>query len=184
MKVNKVPTELLRDGHLKGAFTTGQTNLSAINDWLLNPSDLETDPKIYNVQVADNDIEEGQPGGLFFGISRIAPGDVHGEFYFTKGHFHKKIDTGEYYWGISGSGLLLLGDTDGNERLLAVEPGAVLYIPGKTAHRLINIGQKTLAVGAVWQSESGHAYSKNGNLFKTHVLKDASSVGYKVIQDQ
>ena len=92
MNVNTVPTELAKNGQLTGLFKTGQTNLSAINDWLLAPSDLEVDPEIYSVQVADNNIKEGQAGGLFLGVSRIASGDIHGEFYFTKGHFHKILD--------------------------------------------------------------------------------------------
>jgi len=181
--INAAETELLKDGNLKGSYNTSQTKLSAINDFLLKPSNLAVDPVIYHVQVADNKIEEGHIGGLFFGVSHINPGDVNGEYYFTKGHFHQKLDTGEYYWGIAGHGLLLFCDLNGNEQLTRINPGDVLYIPGKIAHRLINIGMDKLSVGAVWQSESGHAYSENGNLFKTHVLKDAES-GYRIVKDK
>lgn len=33
-------------------------------------------------------VEEGTPGGLYFGITRIYPGKVGDEYFMTKGHFH------------------------------------------------------------------------------------------------
>lgn len=53
-------------------------------------------------------VPEGTAGGLFFGTSCIHPGKVGDEYFMTKGHFHARRETAEYYWGISGHGVLLL----------------------------------------------------------------------------
>ena len=103
-------------------------------------------------------IDEVKPGGLFFGTSYIYPGQVGGEYFMTKGHFHAKPDTAEYYWGISGEGILLLMTQDGECTAHRVCPGSLHYIPGFTAHRLINTGSEILAVGACWGSDAGHDY--------------------------
>ena len=118
-----------------------------------------------------------QSGGLFFGVSHVNPGKIGNEFNFTKGHFHQSIDTGEYYWGIKGHGLLILHDLNAEEHVEEVVPGRVLYIPGKVAHQLVNIGDDVLSVGAVWQSISGHQYFKS-NIFSTRIIADGT--GWKM----
>ena len=37
-------------------------------------------------------VEEGTPGGLYFGITRIYPGKVGDEYFMTKGHFHANMN--------------------------------------------------------------------------------------------
>lgn len=101
---------------------------------------------------------EGTEGGLFFGTSRIFPGKVNGEYFMTKGHFHGKRDRAEFYWGVSGQGLLLLMDAKRRCRAVSVVPGGLYYIPGETAHRLVNTGDEPLVVGACWPSDAGHDY--------------------------
>lgn len=113
---------------------------------------------IYEVEFHDNGVKEGDIGGLFFGISNIYPGTIGKEFYMTKGHKHLKSDTGEYYWGLKGTGKLLMVNMDGTYELEDVFEGSLHYIPGNTAHRLINVGEIKLSVGACWQSESEHDY--------------------------
>ncbi|HIZ55009.1 MAG TPA: glucose-6-phosphate isomerase [Firmicutes bacterium] len=103
-------------------------------------------------------VPEGTPGGLFFGTSCIHPGTVGGEYYMTKGHFHAKRECGEYYWGISGTGLLLLMDENRNCTAQLVKKNSLHYISGYTAHRLVNIGDDDLVVGACWPSDAGHDY--------------------------
>lgn len=113
---------------------------------------------IYEVEFHDNDVTEGDSGGLFFGISSIYPGKVGKEFHMTKGHKHKKNDTGEYYWGLRGIGKLLMVFENNTYEIQDVFEGSLHYIPGKTAHRLINVSKNKLSVGACWQSESKHDY--------------------------
>lgn len=110
-------------------------------------------------------VADGAEGGLFFGVSMIEPGVVGEEFFMTRGHFHAKRDRGEYYWGESGEGLLILMAEDRKGRVEKVRPGSLHYIPGHTAHRLVNTGTTQLRVGACWPSDAGHDYdtiAKNG----------------------
>ena len=111
----------------------------------------------YEVQ-AHMVVEEGKEGGLFFGTSTVFPGLVGDESMMTRGHFHARRDTAEYYWGIQGNGMLILMDEDRNCRAEKVIPGSLHYIPGHVAHRLCNIGDEVLRVGACWPSEAGHDY--------------------------
>ena len=103
-------------------------------------------------------VAEGTEGGLFFGTSYIMPGKIGNEYFMTKGHYHARMECAEYYWGISGEGVLLLMDTDGECRAEKVEKGSLHYVPGMVAHRLVNTGAEVLAVGACWPSDAGHDY--------------------------
>jgi glucose-6-phosphate isomerase, archaeal len=111
----------------------------------------------YEVQM-HQPVPEGTEAGLFFGISHLNPGTVGGEFFMTRGHFHAKSDRCEYYWGIAGTGLLLLMSRDRAFWTQVVKPGSLHFIPGHTAHRLINTGPTRLSVGACWPSDAGHDY--------------------------
>ncbi len=103
-------------------------------------------------------VETGTAGGLFFGVTHLMPGRIAREFYMTKGHFHSNRDRAEFYWGIAGTGFLLLMDTAGKSRTEIVKPGSLHYVPGDTAHRLVNTGDVVLDVGACWPSDAGHEY--------------------------
>ncbi|WP_086313293.1 glucose-6-phosphate isomerase, archaeal [Enterococcus sp. 7F3_DIV0205] len=141
------------------AIKTSQTKLESYLDYYQeNNQNFDLSKVIYEVEYHDNGLQEGQKGGLFLGISHLMPGTVGEEFYMTKGHLHHKKDTGEYYWGLKGCGLLLLVYEDGTYELEKVSTGSIHYIPGRTSHRLINIGTEKLSVGACWSTESGHDY--------------------------
>ncbi len=47
------------------------------------------------------------PGDVAFGCSILNPGKIGEEYYFTKGHFHTIIDTGEIYYCLKGHGYIL-----------------------------------------------------------------------------
>lgn len=174
-------TILNSNSELEGNVTTGKTLKGGLQDMMLIPEsfrDGEKEDVAYWVESDQNGVEQGQSGGLFFGVSHLHAGTVGDEYIFTRGHYHEARDTGEYYWGLAGDGLLLLHFDDGNEKLLPISPGIVRYIPGKVAHRLINIGEDTLSVGTVWQAISGHDY-QGARVFKSHVMKTRE--GYRVI---
>ena len=103
-------------------------------------------------------VSSGKEGGLFFGCTSIEPGCVGGEYFMTKGHFHSKIDTAEYYWCIQGQGVLLLMNEDRSIRAERMVPGSLHYIPGFVAHRTINVGEEVLIFCACWPSDAGHNY--------------------------
>ena len=133
-------------GQLKGFFEDEEAR-----------SRMPQDTVVYRVQVHARE-KEGVSGGLFFGTSFLSPGLVGDEYFMTKGHFHAKRFCAEYYWCIQGDGILLLMDPDGNCRRERMLPGSLHYIPGDVAHRLVNVGDSTLSVGACWPSDAGHDY--------------------------
>lgn len=105
-------------------------------------------------------VADGKSGGLFFGCTTIHPGRVGDEFFMTKGHFHANVDTGEFYWGIRGEGILLMMGEDRRVRAEQIQPGSLHYIPGCTAHRVVNSGDTVLTFGACWPSDAGHDYGR------------------------
>ena len=77
----------------------------------------------------------------------MEPVTIHGECNMTRGHFHMDWDCAEFYFGISGTGLLLLMDEDGKAWAERVAPGSLHHIDGHLAHRLINTGVRFCAWG-------------------------------------
>lgn len=137
-------TKLLRD--LKGVFEDEQAFEKQNGDQI-----------VYKVD-AFLPVEEGTEGGLFFGLTHLYPGKVGDEFFMTRGHFHAVENRAEFYWGIEGEGLLLLMDKSGKTRAERIIPGSLHYIPGLTAHRVVNTGKDLLRFGACWPSDAGHDY--------------------------
>lgn len=105
-------------------------------------------------------VGEGTPGGLYFGITYLHPGKVGNEYFMTKGHFHANIDRAEYYWGLTGEGMLLFMDEERNVWAEKMFPGSLHYIPGGMAHRVANTGSRLLSFAACWPSDAGHNYEE------------------------
>jgi glucose-6-phosphate isomerase len=150
----------LRTGELTGSVTRSRKRLADLKGVFLNEKarqQMAQDTLVYSVAMHQAE-SEGKKGGLFFGTSFLMPGQVDGEYFMTRGHFHSRIDTSEYYWCIQGEGVLLLMAEDGTCSLEEMVPGSLHYIPGRTAHRIINTGEAVLAVGACWPSDAGHDY--------------------------
>lgn len=122
---------------------------------------VSEDPErvVYSVQ-SWLPVDDGKEGGLFFGASTIIPGKIGNEYLMTKGHFHQKSDRGEFYWGIQGTGMLILMDRERNTWAEKVYPGSLHYIAGEIAHRLANTGNNKLIVGSCWPSDAGHDYDE------------------------
>jgi glucose-6-phosphate isomerase len=133
-------------GDLKGVFHDEKAR-----------KEMDQETPVYSVQT-HMPVSDGTPGGLFFGNSTIFPGRVADEFFMTRGHFHANMDTGEYYWCISGTGILLCMDTDRRIWTETMKPGNLHYIPGKVAHRVVNTGEVALVFNACWPSDAGHNY--------------------------
>lgn len=119
---------------------------------------LPQDQLAYRVQ-SHLPVAEHTAGGLFFGVTMLEPGLVGGEYLMTKGHFHGRREAAEYYWCVRGEGLLLLMNEQRRCRAEHMRPGSLHYVPGRTAHRTINIGAETLCVGACWPADAGHDYA-------------------------
>jgi len=106
------------------------------------------DPILYTVF-----IKEFPPIDL--GLTVINPGAVKKEFYFTKGHIHKK-QTPEFYILLEGSGNLLI--QKGKLKSIELKKGEISLIPKGYAHRLVNTGNKKLKVLTIYHEASKPSY--------------------------
>jgi glucose-6-phosphate isomerase len=107
----------------------------------------------------------GDPGDdtvdpeLKYAVTVIEPGEVHGEAFMTRGHVHVRPDRGEWMMGLSGRGKLALRDADGSAWTQDVQPGTIVKIDGKHAHRAANTGDTPFVFVVTWLSDCGHDYS-------------------------
>jgi glucose-6-phosphate isomerase, archaeal len=118
---------------------------------------MDPDAIVYQVQ-SHLPVAENTPGGLFFGTTTVHPGMVGDEYFMTRGHFHSISDRGEYYWCVSGTGMLIMM---GTKRVTWAEKmfrGSLHYIGKEIAHRVANTGIVPLIFGACWPADAGHDY--------------------------
>jgi glucose-6-phosphate isomerase, archaeal len=114
------------------------------------------DPILYTVTAIAGDTG---PGQLLYALGILYPGKVGDEYYMTKGHFHAWRPAAEVYIGLRGSGMMLLEDEHtGACTAVALAQDTVVYVPGHTAHRTINIGSEPLVYWGVLDSGAGHDY--------------------------
>ncbi len=116
------------------------------------------DPVLYTVF-----IKEFSPIDL--GLTVIEPGAIKKEFYFTKGHVHRK-QTPEFYILLDGKGDLLI--QKGKPKTIKLKKGEITLIPKGFAHRLINTGNKKLKVLTIYHEASKPRY---GVKFKKRFFK-------------
>ena len=112
------------------------------------------DPVIY--QYCEYEASE-EPDNLILGLTVIYPGKVGKEYFMTRGHFHEK-DSGEIYYCIYGSGIILIQSKDGQTAYMELKPGDLCYVPPGWGHRTINTGRKRFVFLFVYPSGSGHDY--------------------------
>lgn len=113
-------------------------------------------PLVYTV--ASVTPAEGE-GDLHYGIGRIMPGKIGHEYYMTKGHLHGWRPAAEFYFGLTGQGVMLLEDEkSGESRMVELLPNHAVYVPGHTAHRTINVGTEPLTYLGVYPAKAGHDY--------------------------
>jgi glucose-6-phosphate isomerase len=88
------------------------------------------------------------------------PGTIGDEYYMTKGHLHAWRPAAEFYFGLTGEGVMLLEDeATGESRVVPLRPNGVVYVPGCTAHRTMNVGMTPLTYIGVYAAKAGHDYS-------------------------
>ena len=115
----------------------------------------EGDPLLYEFYELDLPEESGV---LRFGTTTLYPGKVGSEYFMTKGHFHTILDTSEVYYTLSGHGMMMMETPEGEVDCKELTPGDALYVPGRWAHRSINIGTEPLVMFFVFRSDAGHDY--------------------------
>ena len=99
------------------------------------------------------------PGELIHGMSIVHPGKVGKEYFMTKGHFHSILDTAELYHCLKGHGYMMLETLEGEFCAKELTPNAVLHVPGKWAHRSINVGEEDFVTFMIAPADSGHDYA-------------------------
>ena len=97
------------------------------------------------------------PDNLLFGTSIVYPGKVGSEYFMTKGHFHTILDTAEVYY-CWRERLHAHGKPEGDWDAQLLTPGRAVYVPGRYAHRSINIGDEKLVTFFVFRADAGHDY--------------------------
>jgi glucose-6-phosphate isomerase, archaeal len=97
-------------------------------------------------------------GHLMYCISTLQPGLVGQEYFMTKGHYHAVIETGEIYFCLRGTGLMLMKTKDGQFAEQLMERGKLVYVPPYWAHRSVNTGSEPLVSLCIYNAEAGHNY--------------------------
>ncbi len=115
----------------------------------------EGDVKIYDfTELGFDEVEQD----LLFGTSITYPGKIGNEYFMTKGHFHTILDLAEVYFCLGGEGYLLLETPEGEWKAEYCTPGKAVYVPGRWAHRSINVGTEPFITYFVFRADAGHDY--------------------------
>lgn len=150
----------LDNGHIAEASSVTYRRLSDMRGWFADAEAeaalLPENPLIYEVHYGYN--TPSIDGQLGFGTTILYPGKIGSEYYMTKGHYHRKADRAEIYYGLSGEGELLLQTRDGETTVQDISPGVVAYIPAYHAHRTINAGNENFVFLSVYPADAGNDY--------------------------
>jgi len=138
-----------------------QRRLSALNGQFLDQDAFddmlaEEDRIIYEVYEIRRPEDTGE---LLMGVSIVHPGKVGSEFFMTKGHYHAVLETAEAYYCLSGEGFMVMENPEGDVKIEPLNPGKVLYVPPRWAHRSVCTSrQQDLVIFFVYPAHSGHDY--------------------------
>jgi glucose-6-phosphate isomerase, archaeal len=138
------------------------------------------DPVVYRVTSIER--PEASGGDLAWGLGVIEAGRVGDEYFMTKGHAHARQEAAEIYIGLSGEGLMLLEDLrDGSCAALPLRADEVVYVPGFTAHRTVNVGDEPLGYLGIYPADAGHDYAAVAEKGFTQVVL-AAAAGPRVLR--
>jgi glucose-6-phosphate isomerase len=98
-------------------------------------------------------------GDMIFGVTRMSPGRIGNEFFFTRGHIHARADRPEIYYGEAGHGVMLLESPEGEVRALPIGPRDICYVPPFWIHRSVNISSTDLVMTFAYPADSGQDYA-------------------------
>jgi glucose-6-phosphate isomerase len=98
-------------------------------------------------------------GDMHCGLGILHPGLVGDEYFMTKGHLHTWRDAAEIYIGLRGNGMMLLQDESSGQSLaVPLRANGIVYVPGRMAHRTINVDDTPLVYIGVYPARAGHDY--------------------------
>ncbi|MBK8019974.1 MAG: glucose-6-phosphate isomerase [Chloroflexi bacterium] len=100
-----------------------------------------------------------EAGELLHGLSVLHPGKVGSEYFMTKGHFHSVLETGEVYYCMNGTGMLVMETPEGEATVIEMAAGRVVYVPPRWAHRSVNTSAtEDLITFFIYPGNAGHNY--------------------------
>jgi glucose-6-phosphate isomerase, archaeal len=136
------------------------------------------DPIVYSVSSLEPAHGDGD---LHIGLGRIMPGKVGTEYFLTRGHLHSWREAAEIYIGIAGDGLMLLEVEGGEAQAVPLLANSIVYVPGFTAHRTVNVGSSPLTYLGIYPAKAGHDYAAIAqNNFRQMVIeRDGQAVTIK-----
>ena len=115
-----------------------------------------SDPLVY--EYFDMGVPETS-GNVAYGTTSIKPGKIGDEYFMTKGHFHTVLDTAEVYYCLSGHGGMMMETPEGKVEWREMRQGDVVYVPGRWAHRSINISlSEPFVMFFAFPGHAGHDY--------------------------
>jgi glucose-6-phosphate isomerase len=166
------------DGGMDGATGHYEKRLSELAGLYLDSASHAAavtrlgDPMVYAV---DEFRPSAKAGDMIFGVTRMLPGRIGGEFYLTRGHIHAKADRPEIYHGQAGTGLMLMESPEGETRVVKIGPNAVCYVPPFWIHRSINVGTDDLVMAFSYPADAGQDYGiiARSNGMRKRVVDDA-----------
>ncbi|MFN8475414.1 MAG: glucose-6-phosphate isomerase [Anaerolineae bacterium] len=146
--LSKTRTPLRRTlANMKGMFY----DQAAYNDQLLRENVLIYE--FFDMGIPDSEKE------VAYGTSITYPGKIGDEYFMTKGHFHTVIDTAEVYYCLSGHGYMLMENPEGDWEAQELTPGVAVYVPGRYAHRSVNVSpNEPLVTFFAFPGHAGHDY--------------------------
>jgi glucose-6-phosphate isomerase, archaeal len=163
-------------------FNTGQFDneppqsrrtLRDLRDLFATPPEDNLDGVVYETFGCPSEVE-GQPR-LLYATTVLQAGNVNGEFFMTRGHFHLNPERGELMWTLRGTGSLILMDRDRNAWTQQMLPGSTHDIDGAHAHRVANTGDVPLVFLVAWMSDCGHDYGEIlSNGFSGRLMQNSS----------
>jgi glucose-6-phosphate isomerase len=145
-KASKI--EEVKLSHLKSYFK---------NEEVRSKMEMENNRVVYTVYRVETPSKVGE---LLFCLTVIEPGEVDGELFMTRGHYHLDEDCAEVYLGVKGKGVILMQKFE-MTKVIEMNPNFIVYIPGGWGHRSINISlSEPFVFFSVWPAHSGYDYKK------------------------
>jgi glucose-6-phosphate isomerase len=81
------------------------------------------------------------------------------EYFMTEGHFYMVLEAAEVYYCLSGHGYMMVENPKGDWEARELTPGMSLYVPGRYAHRSINVSStEALVTFFAFPGHAGHDY--------------------------
>lgn len=119
-------------------------------------SAIDPDLVVYEVHGCPGEVPG--PAKLLYATTVIQPGDVDGEYFMTRGHFHADPARGELMLTLQGEGALILMTRAGQTSSEPMSVGSLHDVDGAHAHRVANTGIVPLIFFVTWMSDCGHEY--------------------------